>query len=63
MKSHVIMIVPLSSAEDDELVDRIMANAAEGQGSNPCSNPLPRVKLFRSASLASWSSPKQWVQN
>ena len=49
------MIVPLSSAEDDELVDRIMANAAEGQGSNP----LPRVKLFRSASLASWSSPKQ----
>jgi hypothetical protein len=57
------MIVPLSSAEDDELVDRIMANAAEGQGSNPCSNPLPRVKLFRSASLASWSSPKQWVQN
>ena len=53
------MIVPLSSAEDDELVDRIMANAAaEGQGSNTCSNPLPRVKLFRSASLASWSSPK-----
>ncbi len=52
------MIVPLSTNDDGELVNvmNAAANAASGvQGSNP----LPRVKLYRSASLASWSSPKQ----
>ena len=60
MKRHVIMIVPLSSAEDGDLVNAMTAAAANAaNGGQRGSNPLPRVRLYRSASLASWNSPKQ----
>ena len=54
------MIVPLSSAEDGDLVNAMTAAAANAaNGGQRGSNPLPRVRLYRSASLASWNSPKQ----
>ena len=46
------MIVPLSSTvEEGELVSAMASAAAATNGSN---SDLPKVKLLRSASLASW---------